>query len=116
MSSEKLTNLDNLHDMANGDQEFMKEMVVIFLEDTPLYVKELEAAVKNNDWEGISRVSHKMKSSVRVFGVESLVDSLVALEFIEKEDNKAEVAKKHLSVVQEKVAASLEELKADFQI
>lgn len=105
-----MVSLEMLEEMSNGDKDFIREMINIYQEDTPVYMKELEIAVSNDNWDEISKVAHKMKSSTRVLGAEVLVTSLSKLEAIAQEENKAEVAKTEFIFIKERVDLILEQL------
>jgi len=52
--------LDELKRLANGDQEFMKEMVRIFIRSTQGELENIRQALIDEDWQRISDAAHKM--------------------------------------------------------
>ena len=73
MSSDKVTNLDYLTELAKGDTAFIKEMIGIFLEENPEEVKTLENAITEEQFENIKSISHHMKSTIPFVGIDFLI-------------------------------------------
>jgi HPt (histidine-containing phosphotransfer) domain-containing protein len=64
-----------LRDLSpEGEGEFLKELVTIFLEDTPKQLAQLEEAVGRNDPSGVVRAAHTIKGSAGNFGAEEFAD------------------------------------------
>jgi len=53
---------------VEGDRGLMKELISVFLEDTPRLFKELTAAVEKRDHAKIERAAHTLKGAVANFG------------------------------------------------
>ncbi|WP_129714973.1 Hpt domain-containing protein [Pedobacter sp. SYP-B3415] len=53
--------LSYLSDMAGDSPEFMIEMIDLFKSQTPVYIAELEQAVKEKDWTKVSMHAHRVK-------------------------------------------------------
>ena len=62
--------LSYLRDVASGSAEFMIEMIDIFLDQTPEYFEQLDAAVKAKDWKTTAEISHKIKPTLVFMGVD----------------------------------------------
>ncbi len=73
-------NLDELRELAKGDKIFMKEMIELFLEQNPLDIKEIGNAIKENDFDTIQAISHRMKTSVGFMGLRPLLKPLSTME------------------------------------
>jgi HPt (histidine-containing phosphotransfer) domain-containing protein len=59
----------SLYSVANNDEEFIKELVGIFLDQIPDFVKNLNQLFQANNMEKLGREAHTAKSSVMVFGM-----------------------------------------------
>jgi len=56
--------LSNLRALNEGDNdEFLREITVIYLEDTPLRIKELDESMAAGDASKFSRAAHSIKGS-----------------------------------------------------
>jgi PAS domain S-box-containing protein len=61
-------NLHYYEKFSGGKKEFVKEMMEIFVEDTPKLLKELENAAKIKSQERLAPIAHKLKSSFGMMG------------------------------------------------
>jgi len=68
-TKEKLTDLNYLQSISENDQSFMKEMIVTFLEQTPIFLQELELLVEAKDWKKAGQTAHRMKPSFTFMGM-----------------------------------------------
>jgi HPt (histidine-containing phosphotransfer) domain-containing protein len=61
-----------LRETVGGDQEFLTELVSEFLDELPVQVAALHAAVAAGDAEQAGRIAHTLKSHGATFGVSRL--------------------------------------------
>jgi HPt (histidine-containing phosphotransfer) domain-containing protein len=80
MDSKKLFDLTNLNEMLGGDQKAIFQMVKIFLQATPESLSELNKCYEKNDLDGVSRLAHKLKSSVDIFCINDIKQDIRRLE------------------------------------
>ena len=59
----------SLFSVANNDEEFIKELILIFLDQIPDFIKNMNHLFKENNLEKLGREAHTAKSSVMVFGM-----------------------------------------------
>jgi HPt (histidine-containing phosphotransfer) domain-containing protein len=69
-----------LHDIADGSNEFMVEMIDIFLNQTPAYFENLEQAIASHDWATVAEISHKVRPTFTFVGVEGATEKLAEME------------------------------------
>ena len=77
-----ITDLNYLKSMSGGDPKFIREMVDLFREQMEEYRNIMPELLKNQDYDGLSKVAHKAKSSVAVMGMTEVADLLKELEII----------------------------------
>ena len=53
---------------VDGDEALLHELVAIFLEDAPRYLRELHAALERRDAREVERICHGLKGVVGTFG------------------------------------------------
>jgi HPt (histidine-containing phosphotransfer) domain-containing protein len=80
MDAKKLFDLTNLNEMLGGDQKAIYQMVKIFLQATPESLNELNKCYEKNDLDGVSKLAHKLKSSVDIFCIEDIKQDIRRLE------------------------------------
>ena len=65
--------IDNLRALTPGDHdEFLREIVGIFLEDTPHRIAELDQSLADNDPQRFTRAAHSVKGSSSNLGAMAL--------------------------------------------
>lgn len=93
-----ITDLNYLRTMSGGDSKFIKEMIDLFREQIDEYKSIMPELLQNKDYDGLSKVAHKAKSSVAVMGMSEVADLLKELEILshsEKEIERYEPMIKH---------------------
>jgi len=70
---QQVIDLSELQTLSKGNKAFVKEMIGIFLEQVPLDMNDIEAAIKETDYDTIQAISHKMKTSVGFIGLRPLL-------------------------------------------
>lgn len=79
-SMENEFSLDLLVEVAQGDDVFIREMIVLFLKKAPEMLRFLNEAVEENDLIQCSSQAHKLKSSVQIIGNKELQRILKRIE------------------------------------
>ena len=77
---EKLYDLTMVESIAGGDTDFVKKMVQIFLDTMPPSVNQLNEALQNKDWDALSKLAHKMKSTIDSMGIVRLREVIRTIE------------------------------------
>lgn len=90
MNGKKYTNLAYLEEMASGSNEMIKEMIDIFLEQTPEFSENLQKYLKEKNWEQLAFVAHTAKSSVAIMGMDKIATDLNELEQLAKAEKEIE--------------------------
>ena len=86
----KLYDLGMLEQMANGNQDFIKNMVKTFLEQTPEAVEEITVHFGTKDWESLRGVAHKIKPSMEIMGIVELKEDIKLIELNAKNQENLE--------------------------
>jgi HPt (histidine-containing phosphotransfer) domain-containing protein len=86
MDSKKLFDLTNLNEMLGGDKKAILQMVKIFLQATPDSLNELNKCYQKNDLQGVSKLAHKLRSSVDIFSVTDIKQDIRRLESITRDN------------------------------
>ncbi len=66
--------------MSGGDAAFIAEMIGLFSEQVDEYAELMPKLVQEKDYDGLSKLAHKAKSSVAVMGMNSVAELLKELE------------------------------------
>jgi HPt (histidine-containing phosphotransfer) domain-containing protein len=78
--NEIVIDLSYLEEVSGGNNEFIIEMIDLFLAQTPGHIDELLAAVSAMDWKKIAELAHKVKPTLAFMGVESVKEVMAEIE------------------------------------
>jgi len=88
-----------LKQMSEGNDEFVAEMLTIFLEDTPPLIQHLREAIAVADWKKIYQLAHKYRSPLALLGLKDIEASMKVIEAKAK-------LEKELSLIEEEFVKS----------
>jgi len=67
----KCTNLQNLNTRTKSNQVLMKEMISLYLEQTPILISTMKQSLIERDWKVLQATVHKMIPSFSIVGIHS---------------------------------------------
>ena len=95
--NENTIDLTYLKQLSNGDVDFVREMIVVFMEQTPEGIGQMEKHLQDKNWKMLRAVVHKMKPSFSFVGLKELNLTINSIEeYAEKET--------HLDLIPELIA------------
>ena len=80
-----ITNLTYLRNMTDENPELIQEMINIFTSQVDEYIGEMNSLYGLQNWNGLSRLAHKAKSSVAIMGMTTLAEMLREFELNAKD-------------------------------
>jgi PAS domain S-box-containing protein len=104
--------LNYLEDVSASDKKFIKEMIRLFMKQTPGFIDILQRATQTSDWANIRYMAHKMKATIAMMGIAELQPIIMQLEkYASQESQLAEVATlvKKISAICDEVYEELEQ-------
>ena len=107
--------IENLKEIAGGDEEFMSIIAKTFLEEIPPDLKAMEEAVINNNRELAYQFAHKMKPNLEMFGL-NLGKDITTLESWTKSLKSQSAINANIDNITTKLYAVFDELKEDFNL
>ena len=113
---QKLYNTETILRSHGGDQEFLKYIASLFVEELPKMSTELQKASSKNDWENLYFYAHKMKATIDLFSIDSLKDLIRKLEHEGKTANASQTLKTDVAHVVNTIDACILQIKKDFSI
>ena len=114
-NKKNVSDLSLIYERADGDKQFLKEIMECYILEMPVYIKELEAFLAAEDFEGISRQAHKMKSPVALMGELELKELYASIETDAKQHKNIHVLAEQIKTAQQKCVQTVEELKYEFE-
>ena len=103
---------DNLNSIANNDEDFVKELIGLFLEQIPVFVNNLNELFIQNNLEKLGREAHTAKSSVMIFGMTRTGKLLNEIEFWAEDKNAQDIGRALKIVEKDLLQAEIELLSA----
>jgi len=68
----KLYNLDKLKEVAQGDDAFVHEMVITFIDSVSEEIANIQKYTAESEWKAIEKIAHKIAPNFAYIDAESL--------------------------------------------
>jgi HPt (histidine-containing phosphotransfer) domain-containing protein len=91
---------DQVLQRLGNDEDLLRDIIQIYLEDVPGMVKKIHAAVEENDANSLQRAAHSLKGLASTLSAHEVVDVAYRLEHIAATRNLADAAKTAVEVDQ----------------
>ena len=85
-----ISDLNYLRTMSGGYDKFIQEMIELFREQIEEYKQQMPELLRKKDYDSLSKMAHKAKSSVAVMGMSQVADQLKELELLAGEEKQKE--------------------------
>ena len=72
--------LSYLEDLSGGNRDFMREIIDMFVVQTPGDLQQLETLIDQRDWQQAASQAHRIKPTLNYVGANALRDELQQLE------------------------------------
>lgn len=105
-----IADLNYLKTMSGGDSKFINEMIELFREQIEEYKLYMPDLLRRKDYENLSKMAHKAKSSVAVMGMSAVAETLKELEILAKEQKEVERFESMVSYFLEQSQLAIKEL------
>lgn len=89
-----LYDLSGLHRYSRGDRSFESDMLQTFLDQVSMFINQVNGLMACNRLVEVGRATHKFRSSISFFGMETIRAELELLENCCNEDGRQEYAMK----------------------
>jgi len=86
MESNKIFDKDELLKKFDGDEEFLTELIGVFINDVPEQLSEIKEAVDNRNSEKLERSAHKLKGAIANFEEKAAFEAALQLEIMGREN------------------------------
>lgn len=105
--------MDYLLDLSAGDHTIIRDMIVLFLEQTPKDLNALAAHIADGNWPGTQSMAHHIKPTLGYVGAESMKQEI---QHIEQLARLPEVPGKQLSDRFETLSGRFDTLIAELKV
>jgi HPt (histidine-containing phosphotransfer) domain-containing protein len=111
MTTDTLYDLSTIRTISGGDESFIKKMIALFIETVPQNVEELNKALAEQDWDQVSKMAHKLKSTLDSMGIASVKQDVRTVEQNAKNKESLKEIPALVGNISTTVAACIEQLK-----
>ena len=108
-------NLEYIESMSGGDETIIRELVDIFIEQVPEFIREMQKLYEKQDWTNLGMLAHKAKSSIAIMGMNDLAAMLKEFELNAKEAKSPEKYSGYIERFVDETTHAVEELKSIFE-
>ncbi len=105
-------NLEYMDMMSEGDESMKKVMIEMLVEELPQEIEKMQSLQQYAQWEELSSVSHKMKSTLAFVGNPVMTAANRDIEQIAKKQQEVERIPPLLLILSDLCPKALEELQA----
>jgi PAS domain S-box-containing protein len=103
--------LTYLRSVSDNNEEFIKEMILTFVQTIPGVLTEMDTCLTEKNWERLSRLAHQIKPSFTLMGIHNTRENILFIETNAKNQaNTDEVNRRTISFIK-----SCREIVADLQ-
>ena len=103
-------------EMMDGSHSNVKEIAILFSTIGPQMIVDIENAIKDKKWGEVGDIAHKMKTSLKLWQMESLIDLAVFIEKNAKKEIELETIKEKFKILKSGFLQAIVELKLEFNI
>ncbi|MFT4758056.1 MAG: HPt (histidine-containing phosphotransfer) domain-containing protein [Paraglaciecola sp.] len=107
--------LSYLELMSDGDHDMKKTMLEMLLEELPEEIQKMSELTAAQDWEELSNVSHKMKSTLSFVGYEAMTEMNKELELLSNHAGNPKRIIALMGQLEKKTAEVMPEIQAEFE-
>jgi CheY-like chemotaxis protein len=113
INQDKLYNLSMIESVSGGDKVFIKKMIVLFIEMVPVNVEQLNAAAQTQNWEQVSKLAHKLKSTIDSMAIKSIQQDVRAVEMNAKQKTSLDELPGIIEKIQQVINSCIEQLQEE---
>lgn len=84
----KTVNLAVLQEISEGNNDLMHDLIDMFTKQVPVFYEQFDYYLEHEDYPSLGKLAHKIKNSVAMMGIETLVNDMKKLEKLAKSGNK----------------------------
>lgn len=111
----KYANMDYLQDLAGGNMQLIKEIIQLFVQQTPPDMALLASYVDQEAWEQAYKQAHHIKPTLAYVGANEMRSELQEIETLAKNQQELNLVPTKLEALSQKLEILYEELKAYLQ-
>ncbi len=108
-------NMDYLEDLSGGNTQLIKEILALFIKQTPPDMELLASYIKQGEWEKAYKQAHHIKPTLAYVGANGMRSELQEIETLAKNNQELSLIPAKLDALVPKLEILYGELKAYLQ-
>lgn len=109
-------NLSKVYALSDNDEEFVKQIIDLFVSEVPADLKQIELGIKEKDHKLAYSYAHKIKPTLDLLGMSMAYEEILQVEAWTKVEGKRKEIDATFESIQDQVDKAVKEIKKDFNI
>lgn len=105
-----LFDLTYLNSISDNNQDFIREIITTFIDQTPPLLSEIEEASKNKEWTIVGDLAHKLKPNLTLLGINQLKPLIQSLEIDGRTAHKTDTIPERVNLLVKTCNLTIEEM------
>ncbi len=112
-ATEKLYDLCMIENLCRGNQEQVKQMIQVFIEETPLAVENIKSAYKKSDFVVIKKIAHRIKPVLSYYAIVKIEKDIQLIEVMAEEGIASNELEQKINKVDDVLNLIVEQMKTN---
>lgn len=109
-------NLSKVHALSDNDEEFVMQIISLFVSEVPVDVAQIKAGIKAKDYKQAYAFAHKIKPTLDLLGMTKGFEEVLEIEAWTKREGKRKEIEEIFDSVEDQVDKAVKEIKKDFNL
>jgi HPt (histidine-containing phosphotransfer) domain-containing protein len=109
-------NLSKVYALSDNDEEFVLQIINLFVTEVPQDLKQIEIGIKEKDHKQAYAFAHKIKPTLDLLGMTMAFEEILQVEAWTKAEGKRKEIDATFESIQDQVDKAIKEIKKDFEI
>ena len=109
-------NLSKVYALSDNDEEFVLQIINLFVSEVPEDMKQIEMGIKEKDHKQAYAFAHKIKPTLDLLGMTMAYEEILQVEAWTRAEGKRKEIDATFESIQDQVDKAIKEIKKDFEI
>ena len=109
-------NLSKVYALSDNDEEFVLQIINLFVTEVPEDLKQIENGIKEKDHKLAYAYAHKIKPTLDLLGMTMAYEEILQVEAWTRAEGKRREIDATFESIQDQVDKAIKEIKKDFEI
>jgi HPt (histidine-containing phosphotransfer) domain-containing protein len=109
-------NLAKVYALSDNDQDFVMQIIDLFISEVPEDVKLIDQGIKDKDHKQAYSYSHKIKPTLDLLGMTVAYQEILEVEAWTKREGKRKEIEATFESIKNQVKEAVKEIKKDFEL